>query len=178
MHLTPRIRRLAAPAVALAAAACLCATTPARADTVVIDTVDQTTTRTGEAPLEGCLPADLIGRYTIVEHTVAHVLRTDRTLVVKGVDSYDFHMDLPDGRYVQSGVDYDRFTLVLARPYHTVLGIVTEDERTIYAADGTPVGTLTIKERRKAVFEDADLDGEVDPGEVIVERDSFALTCG
>ncbi|MEV6332059.1 hypothetical protein [Streptomyces sp. NPDC051909] len=181
MHLTRLtrcIRRIAAPAAALAAAVCLCATATARADTVVLDTIDETTTHTGEAPLEGCLPAGLVGRYTVVEHTVAQVVRTDGAMVVKGVDSYDFHMDLPDGRYVQSGTDYERFTVVLARPYHTVLSTVSEDERTIYAADGTPVGTLTITERKKVVFEDADLDGEADPGEITVERVRFDLTCG
>ncbi|MFD5323487.1 hypothetical protein [Streptomyces sp. NPDC127092] len=178
MHLTARPRRFAAAAAALAAAACLCATTPARADTVVIDTIDETKTETGEGPLEGCLPSGVIGRFTFVEHTIAQVLRTDGAMVVKGVNSYDFHMDLPDGRYVQSGTDYERFRVVLARPYHTVVSTVSVDERTIYAADGTSVGTLTIKEQRKVVFEDTDLDSEADPGEITVERTRFDLTCG
>ncbi|XIE81504.1 hypothetical protein AB6O49_33810 [Streptomyces sp. SBR177] len=178
MHLTSRMRRLAAPAAALAAAVCLCAGTPARADSVVIDTIDETTTESGEGPLEGCLPPDVIGRFTVVEHTVARVVRTDGAAVIKGVNSYDFHMDLPDGRYVQSGTNYERFKVVLTRPYHTVLSTVSEDERTIYAADGTPVGTLTISERKKVVFTDADRDGEPDPGEITVEHVRFDLTCG
>ncbi|MGW5423277.1 hypothetical protein [Streptomyces sp. NPDC003943] len=179
--LIPALRRLAPPAAALAAATGLLAvaTTPAHArQVVVVDHFDETHTETYDAPLEGCLPADLVGSVTLTEHSVGKVVRSGRALVVTGLNTVDFRMTLPDGRTVRSNVNYDRFNIVLTAPHHTVESTDTLDERTIYAADGTPVGTLTIKERRRFVYEDANLNGMPDPGEVTVDHSSFRLTCG
>ncbi|MGW4161335.1 hypothetical protein [Streptomyces sp. NPDC004788] len=173
-------RRLALSAAALAAAAGLLAAapTPAHAEQVVVDHFDETHTQTYDAPLEGCLPADLVGSVTLTEHSVGKVVRAGRALVVTGLNNVDFRMTLPDGRTVRSDVDYDRFNVVLTAPHHTVESTDTLDERTIRAADGTPVGTLTIKERRRIVYEDANLNGMPDPGEVTVDHTSFRLACG
>ncbi|MFJ9824654.1 hypothetical protein ACIRSU_09770 [Streptomyces sp. NPDC101160] len=174
------LRRLAPPAAALAAAAGLLAgaSAPAHAEQVVVDHFDETHTETYDAPLEGCLPAGLVGSVTLTEHSVGKVVRAGRALVVTGLAKVDFRMTLPDGRTVRSNVDHDRFNVVLTAPHHTVESTDTLDERTVYAADGTPAGTLTIKERRRIVYEDADLDGMPGPGEVTVDHSGFRLTCG
>lgn len=55
---------------------------------------------------------------------------------------------------------------------------MTQDLRTIYAADGTPIGTLSIHENSQIVIEDTNGNGEPDPGEVTVQFDHFRLHCG
>ncbi|GHF39046.1 hypothetical protein GCM10018790_16070 [Kitasatospora xanthocidica] len=150
---------------------------PARAAGVV-EHFDMTHTETYSAPLEGCLPPDLIGTVTVTEHSTGQVVSNGATVVITGTNEVDFHMDLPDGRYVQSGLDRDDFQVVLRLPYTTVANVSTEDERTIHAADGTVIGTLTIHEDHQVVYRDLNTNGEPDPGEVTVERHEFRLTCG
>ncbi|GAA1192351.1 hypothetical protein F4556_006641 [Kitasatospora gansuensis] len=87
-------------------------------------------------------------------------------------------MDLPDGRYVQSGLDRDDFAVVLRLPYSTAGSFSAQDERTIHAADGTVIGTLTIREDHEVVYRDLNTNGEADPGEVTLERHEFRLSCG
>ncbi|MFF0431058.1 hypothetical protein ACFYU9_02350 [Streptomyces sp. NPDC004327] len=173
-------RRLVAPAAALAAATGLLVLAPAPAHAVplVVDRFDETHTESFDAPLEGCLPAGDVGSVTLTEHSVGTVVKAGRTLVVRGTSAYDFRMTLPDGRSVRGDLDRDRYTFVLAPPHHAVESADSVDERTVYAADGTPVGTLTIKERRRAVYEDANANGMPDPGEVTVDHGGFTLTCG
>ncbi len=163
----------------LTASAAASAIAPAAAADVLVEDFDLTRTDTFTAPLEGCLPADLIGTATVTEHSTGRVVRTPAAAVVKGVDSYDFRMTFPDGRYVDSGIDEERFTVVFTEPGRiTVVSTDSRDERTVHAPDGTPIGTLSIRETYDVVFRDADGDGEPDPGEITVERHRFRLTCG
>jgi len=143
----------------------------------VVEHFDTTHTETYSAPLEGCLPPDLVGTVTVTEHSVGQVVSTGAAVVITGVDAYDFHMDLPDGRYVQSALDQEEFAVVLRRPFTTVGSFHSQDERTIHAADGTVIGTLTIHEDHDVVYRDLNTNGEPDPGEVVVERHDFQLSC-
>ncbi|WP_426402983.1 hypothetical protein ACN9M0_01795 [Streptomyces sp. R-07] len=166
-------------AAVLAATATTAATAPATAAEVVVDDFDTTRTDTFTAPLEGCLPADLLGTATVTEHSTGRVVRTPAATVIKGLDAYDFRMTFPDGRYVRSGVDDERFSVVLTNPGRvTVASTASRDERTIYAPDGTPIGTLSIRETYDVVFRDTNGNGEPDPGEITTERHRFRLTCG
>ncbi|MFF9850898.1 hypothetical protein [Streptomyces litmocidini] len=100
-------------------------------------------------------------------------------MVVKGVDLFDFRMTFPDGRYADSGVDEERFSTVPARPGRlAVASVDSRDERTVHAPDGTPIGTLSIRETYGVVLRDANGNGEPDPGEITVERHRFRLACG
>lgn len=103
-----------------------------------------THTDTFTSPLEGCLPEDVVGTVTVTETSTGQVVDTGKNVfTVHGVNAYDFHLDLPDGRYVQSWLDRDIYTIASNSP-HNVYNVVTEDLRTIHAADGTVVGTLSI----------------------------------
>lgn len=89
----------------------------------------------------------------------------------------DYRLELPDGRYVQSGINRDRFVFV-ANPPLTVFNVVTQDFRTIYAADGTPVGTLSIHGGSHITFRDVNGNEMPDPGEISAEFGYFRLRCG
>lgn len=96
-----------------------------------------THTETFTAPLEGCLPEDLVGTVTLTETSTGQVVDTGKVFTVRGVNNYDYQLTLPNGMYVQSGpLNRDRHVFV-ANPPRTVYNVVTQDFRTIYAADGT-----------------------------------------
>ena len=134
-------------------------------------------TETFSAPLEGCLPTDLVGNVTLTETTTGQAVDTGKVFSVHGVTTYNYHADFPNGMYVQSGLNRDIFTFV-ANPPLTVNTVATQDFRTIYAADGTPVGTLSIHETIHITFRDTNGNGEPDPGEIKVQFDHFRLRCG
>jgi hypothetical protein len=134
-------------------------------------------TETFQAPLEGCLPPDLIGDVTQTETTTGQVVDTGKVVNVHGVTAYDYHADFPNGMYAQSGLNRDIFTFH-ANPPLTVNSDATQDFRTIYAADGTPIGTLSIHETIHVTFRDTNGNGAPDPGEISVQFDHFRLRCG
>jgi len=137
-----------------------------------------THTETFSAPLEGCLPADLVGSVTLTETTTGQVVDTGKNVfAVHGVSAFDYHADFPNGIYVQSGLNRDIFTFV-ANPPLTVSTRTTQDLRTIYAADGTPIGTLSIHETIHITFQDTNGNGQPDPSEITVQFDRFRLLCG
>jgi hypothetical protein len=135
-------------------------------------------TETFTGPLEGCLPPDLIGTSTLTFTTTGQVVDTGKNVfVVHGVSTFDYHGDFPNGISVQSGLNRDIFTFV-ANPPLTVSNVATQDLRTVYAADGTPTGTLSIHENSHITFRDTNGNGMPDPGEITVEFDHFRLRCG
>ena len=136
-----------------------------------------TQTFTFTAPLEGCLPEDLVGTVTVTETSTGQVVDSGKVFTVRGVDEFDYRLELPDGRYVQSGINRDRFVFV-ANPPLTVFNVVTQDFRTIYAADGTPVGTLSIHAGSHFTFRDLNGNEMPDPGEISAEFGYFRLRCG
>jgi hypothetical protein len=133
---------------------------------------------TFSAPLEGCLPPDLIGNFTLSDTTTGQAVDTGKNVFeVHGVDIYDDHVVFPNGIYVQSGLNQDHFSFV-ANPPLFVNTVASQDKRTIYAADGTPIGTLTIIETIHITLQDTNGNGQPDPGEITVQFDKFRLRCG
>ncbi len=136
-------------------------------------------TETVTGPLEGCLPADLVGTGTLTESFTLQVVDTGKNVfAIHGVNTYDLHMDFPDGIYVRSGLNRDIFSMVVNPPL-TVITVATQDLRTIYAADGTPIGTLSIHGNFHITYQDTNGNNQPDPGEKItVEFEHFRLRCG
>ena len=137
----------------------------------------ETHTETFTAPLEGCLPEDLVGTGTLTETSTGQVVDTGNVFTVRGVNEYDLHLVFPDGSYVQSGINRDRYVFVANGPL-TVYNVVTQDFRTIYAADGTPIGTLSIHAGMHITYRDLNGNGMPDPGEITAEFEYFRLRCG
>ena len=138
----------------------------------------ETHTETFTAPLEGCLPEDLVGTVILTETSTGQVVDTSTVFTVRGVNEFDVRLELPDGRFVQSGrINRDRYIFV-ANPPLTVQNVVIQDFRTIYAADGTPLGTLSIHAGFHITFRDLNGNEMPDPGEISAEFDYFRLRCG
>ena len=136
-----------------------------------------THTDTFTAPLEGCLPADLVGTSTLTETTTGQAVFTGQNVfTVHAVNTYDEHTDLPNGMYVQSWLNREHITFI-ANPPLTIFTSAGQDFRTIYAADGTPVGTLAINEVIHMTYNDLNGNGMPDPGEITVNLDHFRLRC-
>jgi hypothetical protein len=55
---------------------------------------------------------------------------------------------------------------------------VARDLRTIYAADGTPMGTLSIHAGSHTAYDDLNGNGIPEPGEISAQFDNFHLRCG
>ncbi len=137
-----------------------------------------TQTDTFTAPLEGCLSDDLVGTVILTETSTGQVVDTGQNVfVVHGVNTYDYLLDLPDGRYVESGLDRDLYAFV-ANPPHSIFNLVSQDQRTIFGADDSPIGTLSIHAGYHVTYDDINGNGTPDPGEIAVEFDYFHLKCG
>ena len=136
-----------------------------------------THTETFTAPLEGCLPENLFGTGTLTETSTGQVVDTGTVFTVRGVNEYDYRLTLPNGMYVQSGLNRDRYVFI-ANPPLTVYNVVTQDFRTIYAADGTPIGTLAIHAGMHITYRDLNGNGMPDPGEITAQFEYFRLRCG
>jgi hypothetical protein len=147
---------------------------PAQARATVFRFFDRHT-ETFQDALEGCVPGE--GTVTLTETNTGQVVDTgNRVFSVRGVDIYDYHLNLPSGWYVQSTINRDRFVFV-ANGQHIVNHVVTQDFRTIYDADGQKVGTMTIHAGYKVVYTDRNSNFQPDPGEVTIERGYFNLNC-
>lgn len=132
---------------------------------------------TFEAPLEGCLPEDLVGTVTVTETSSGQVVQTPSGgLVVRGTNQYDYRLVLPDGRFVQSGLNRDLYVFV-SQGRRTVYNLVGQDFRTIYAADGTPTGSITVHAGFHTTYEDLNGNGTADPGELSASVDWVRISC-
>jgi hypothetical protein len=139
--------------------------------------ISDTHTETFTGPLEGCLPEDLVGAGTLTETSTGRVVDTGkRVFTVHFVNLFDFHMEFPDGRFVQSGLNRDHFTLVVDPP-HSVLHVVTQDLRTIFAADGTVIGSLSIHAGFHLTYTDLNGNDAPNPGEISAGFEHFRLRC-
>jgi hypothetical protein len=152
-------------------------TGPAHAEATVFRIFD-THTETFTAAAVGCLPEDLVGTVTLTETSTGRVVDTGKKVfIVRFVNEYDYRLDFPDGSYVQSGLNRDLFTFV-ANPPHIVTSLVIQDLETIYAADGTPVGTISIHAGLHVTYNDLNGNLEPDPGEITASFEYFRLRCG
>jgi hypothetical protein len=135
------VRSLSALCAALSALV-LGPATPAQAEAVVDrESSTQTFSYSGS---DFCFPDDLIGQATLTETTTGQRVTTPGgVMTVHGVDEFEYQIVFPDGRYVRSDLNRDHFA-VAATPGSSVLTRVTQDFRTIYAADGTPIGSVMV----------------------------------
>lgn len=140
---------------------------PAQAEAVV---ERESSTRTFSfTASDFCFPEDLIGHASLTETNTGQLVTTPGgVFTVHGVDEFEWLIVFPDGRYVRSGINRDRFAFV-ASPSSTVFTRVTQDFRTVYAADGTPIGSVMVH----GVFHFTMRDGELTAS---VEK--FHVRCG
>jgi acid stress-induced BolA-like protein IbaG/YrbA len=125
--------------------------------------------------LPECLPPDLVGTQTGTETTVGQVTETGRTFQVHGTTTLEYRVVFPDGRYVV-GTAVEHFSFIIAGP-QTVNTTPIQERRTIYSAQGEPIGQVFIHAVSHVTFRDANGNGVPDPGEITANVDRFFFTC-
>jgi hypothetical protein len=129
----------------------------------------------GSTALPECLPPDLIGTQTGTETTVGQVTDTGHSFQVHGTTTLAYRVVFPDGRYVV-GTAVEHFTFIAAPP-QTVSNTVIQEPRTIYSADGQPIGKVFLHALSHVTFRDANGNSVPDPGEITANVDRFFFTC-
>jgi hypothetical protein len=91
----------------------------------------------------------------------------------------DYRIDFTDGRYV-----IGTFGAHLTETANAESGAVRQKDTeagqgraTVYAADGSPTGTVAISSTFHTTWNDNDADRQVDPGEITASVDRFRATC-
>jgi len=125
--------------------------------------------------LPECLSTDLTGAQTGTETTMGQVTDTGHGVQVHGTDTLDYRVVFPDGQYV-AGTAVEHFTFI-ARTPQMVSKSVIQEPRTIYSADGQPIGTAFLHALSHVTFRDTNGNGEPDPGEITASVDQFFFTC-
>jgi hypothetical protein len=120
---------------------------------------------------------DLTGIATLTEASMIHVVqRSNGSFSFNGVDDFDYRLELPGGAYVQSGLNRDRFVFVLTNRSHAVSHTTVQDFRTIFDANGAPIGGLTIHGGMTVVYDDANGNFERTPARS--PRSMTSSACG
>jgi hypothetical protein len=125
--------------------------------------------------LPECLSSDLVGTQTGTETTVGQVVDTGRSFHVHATTTLEYEVVFPDGRFVVgTAVEHISFH---ANAPQTVNTTTIQEQRTIYSAEGQPVGEVVIHAVSHLTFRDANGNGEPDPGEITASVDRFFFTC-
>jgi hypothetical protein len=131
---------------------------------------------TGSTALPECLPPDLVGTQTGTETTVGQVTETERGFFqVHGTTTLEYQVVFPDGRYVV-GTAVEHFSFIANGP-QTISTTTIQEPRTIYSADGQPIGKVFIHALSHVTFRDANGNSVPDPGEITANVDRFFFTC-
>jgi hypothetical protein len=98
----------------------------------------------------------------------------------EGTETFDYRINFADGRYVIGG-----WTAHFAEEANAESGTVhqldsgaTHERATVYAADGSPSGTVTVFSNFHTAWTDSNHDGHPDPGEIRAIVDHVRVTCG
>jgi hypothetical protein len=125
--------------------------------------------------LPECLSSDLVGAQTGTETTVGQVVDTGGSFHVHATTTLEYRVVFPDGRFVVgTAVEHISFN---ANAPQTVNTTTIQEQRTIYSAEGQPVGEVVIHAVSHLTFRDANDNGEPDPGEITASVDRFFFTC-
>jgi hypothetical protein len=141
----------------------------------IIDRFEFQEPLTGSTALPECLPPDLVGTQTGTETTVGQVTETGQTFQVHGTSTLEYQVAFPDGRYVV-GTAVEHFSFIAQAPL-TINTVAIQEQRTIYSAEGQPIGEVVIHAVSHVTFRDANGNGEPDPGEITASVDRFFFTC-
>jgi hypothetical protein len=108
------------------------------------------------------------GHFTVVEPR--HFSASGTTLV-------DYRADFPDGRYALGSVT-EHFALSsnFLRP-RTADSNAQQEEATLYAANGQPIGTITVRVVNHVTYTDENGNFEPDPGEFTSSVDHITIRC-
>jgi hypothetical protein len=124
-----------------------------------------------------CLPPELSGA---VRGTV-----TGRGQFVATASGYHerlttnlaYRIDFPDGSYALGTAVERGLSNVNPRNSRITAHVTVREPRTLYAADGQPIGRVMIHYLVHLTYSDVNGDGQPDPGEITASVESFRLAC-
>jgi hypothetical protein len=93
-----------------------------------------------------------------------------------GSTAADYRVDFADGRYVV-GMGSAHFSFNATVRHHISDTNTGRDRATLYAADGQPIGPLTIHATYHVTYIDANANNEPDPGELTASVDRLRASC-
>jgi hypothetical protein len=134
---------------------------------------------TDPTSLPECLPpelADIVGTQTGTDTVAGHFTALDSGFHVEGSEDLAYRVDFPDGRYIVGDAPA-RFVFNTSISGETVSTVVIREPRTIYDADGQPIGGVIIHALTHVSYRDVNGNGQPDPGEIRASVDRFFFTC-
>jgi hypothetical protein len=121
----------------------------------------------------------LTGTLTGTETVSAHYTNNPTFFHIEGTNTQTYRIDFSDGSYAL-GSYLEHFAEAANSGSGTLKLNDTSVERdvaTVYAADGTPIGTVTIWVTSHTTFIDANQNGQVDEGELKASISNFRFRC-
>jgi hypothetical protein len=127
-----------------------------------------------ETGILGCLP-DVTGTITGTDTVAGHSTLTPQGTHFHGTETQDYRIDFEDGRYLisYSPTHFD-FNAVGPRSENTE---AQQDRGTLYAANGQPIGPVTVHTLSHMTWTDANGNGQPDSGEITVDIERFRISC-
>jgi hypothetical protein len=129
----------------------------------------------GDYPCFADVTGTITGTYTLS----GHVVNAPDVFHFTHTETLDYRIDFSDGRYVIGGfanhlVDISNAQSGIQRVVQTEAG---QERATVYAADGSPIGTVTVSQTTHTTFADLNQNHQLDPGEITASVDRFRLSC-
>jgi hypothetical protein len=120
------------------------------------------------------IPVTMTGTLT----SDGHFTEVDsRHFSVHGTDTIDYHVDLGDGQYaIGQVIEHFGFRLNMNRPRTTDTG-TQQELATVYAADGQPIGTISVHVTTHVTYTDLNGNFDPEPDEITVSFDRLRIRC-
>lgn len=124
-----------------------------------------------------CLPSEPIGTITGTVTGAGQIVDTNRGFHERLTSTLDYRVDFPDGSYVLgTAVEHGVFYVNFRNSQTTHTGVVHEP-RSLYAADGQPIGRVMIHFLNHLTYRDVNGNGQPDPGEITASIEDFQFKC-
>jgi hypothetical protein len=94
----------------------------------------------------------------------------------EGTDTVEYRVDFNDGRFA-IGVASERLAFSASGGPADIETHTGRDQATVYAADGSVIGTVTIRNVFHVTSVDLNGNGQTDPGEIKATVDQFRVGC-
>jgi hypothetical protein len=173
-----RSRRVAMLAAGCAAALSLAGGTNAAADnSAIVDRFNFTFTETFDTTVAECFVEDLVGTTVNTVTIAGQVVETSGGVFhVGGTETISFRWEAPNGMYAD-GTSNIHFSFTTNGSVVVDRQMESNDRRTIYASDGTPIGQVVFHAFSLVTFHDLNDDGEPQADEISASVDTFFFTC-
>ncbi len=168
-------RGTAAAAAAIAALCALGAATPSFGQATASAFSSQDTLSDTEIGILGCLP-DVTGTLSGTETVAGHIVDTGHSFHVSGTETQSYRIDFTDGRYLTS-YSPSHFEFNTNARDRSVFTQDQQDRGTLYAADDSVIGAVTVFTLTHFTFSDGNGNGSPDPGEITTEVSDFRISC-